>query len=135
MPVAGCLGLSFATPQRICTWLKDTFGVVTWEPLLRQCYLGYAASGDFSEVLLAGAWGKDLRSGAPGTASRARFATFGELLARPTPDAGFYLGVKAAFEGLLWRREALPTEGALCTVMREPAMRYLGAQLRREEGR
>jgi hypothetical protein len=125
----GLPSISFAKPGRLCAWLKDTFGCETWEPLLRQCYLGYAASGDFSEVLLARAWGK-----VPGAQAKARFATFGELLAKPTPDAGFYLGVKTAFESLLWclesqTQEVSPEEGALCTVMREPAMRYLNAQL------
>ena len=118
-----------AAPRRLCAWLADAHGCVTWEPLFRQCYLGYAASGDFSEVLLARAWGR-----APGDRRKMRFVPFGELLAKPTPDAGFYLGVKAAFEGLLWRveaqtREVQPDDASLFTLMREPAMRYLEARL------
>jgi hypothetical protein len=115
---------SFTKSSILRSWLQDAFGCVTWEPVFRQCYLGYAASGDFSEVVLAGAWGKE-----PGSKTWRSFATFGELLGKPTPDAGFYLGVKAAFEGLLWRREVQPEGNALCTFMREPAMRYLAAQL------
>jgi hypothetical protein len=120
---------SFLKPGKLCTWLREAFGCETWESFLRPCYLGYAASGDFSEVLFARAWGK-----IPGTLAKARFATFGELLSKPTPDAGFHLGVKAAFENLLWRKEVAPEEGALCTVMREPAMRYLFAQCKGQHG-
>jgi len=120
--------LNHVAPWHVLVWLRDTHGCVTWEPLLRQCYLGYAASGDFSEVLLVRAWGRR-----PGDRRKMRFVPFGELLARPTPDAGFYLGVKAAFEGLLWRLEEqvreVPPDASLFTVMREPAMRYLEAQL------
>ena len=116
--------VDFPSLPKQAAWLKERLGLVTWEPLFRSCYLGYAASGDFSEVVLARAWGK-----VPGTFIKARFATFGELLEKPTPDAGFYLGVKAAFEGMLWRLEQASEEDALCTVMREPAMRYLKAQL------
>jgi hypothetical protein len=123
-PDGGLPSLPLVKPWHHVVWLRDTHGCVTWEPMFRQCYLGYAASGDFSEVLLARAWGRIVTS-----QRKLRFARFEELLGKPTPDAGFYLGVKAAFEGLLWRREAQPEGNALCTVMREPAMRYLAAQL------
>ena len=98
--------------------------MVTWEgddeavlPRLRR-----------SRRLLRGgpgwAWGK-----VPGIGRRRQvFGTFADLFHDPTADAGFYLGVKAAFESLLWRVEA--TEGnRLCVVMREAALRYLECKL------
>ena len=86
--------------------------------------LGYDGHADFSEVVLCWAWGK-----VPGIGRRRQvFGTFADLFHDPTADAGFYLGVKAAFESLLWRVEA--TEGnRLCVVMREAALRYLECKL------
>ena len=105
--------------EDLTRWLA-TLGVVTWPETVRPAYLGYAGSADFSETKLAWSWGKAL-----GFKSGYKFASFAELLATPTPDAGFYLGIKAAFESLLWRREVAPEGNKLCVFMREPAMRYL----------
>ena len=106
------------------SWLRSTYQVVTWEGATRRCYLGYDGHADFSEVVLCWAWGK-----VPGIGRRRQvFGTFADLFHDPTADAGFYLGVKAAFESLLWRVEA--TEGnRLCVVMREAALRYLECKL------
>ena len=105
-------------------WLETAFGITTWQVTLRSCYLGYSGSADFSEVVLAWAWGKSLVS-RRSTQDRFRFAKFTELLGAPTPDAGFYLGIKVAFEALLWRLEMQPDTNKLCVVMRELAMNYL----------
>jgi hypothetical protein len=113
--------------EELCAWL-GTFGLVTWSETVRPCYLGYAGSADFAEVKLVWAWGKRIQDG-----KGVKFASFAELLAAPTPDAGFYLGAKAAFEGLLWRREVAPEANKLCVFLREPAMRYLRS-LEAEEG-
>ena len=96
--------------------------IAAWTDTLRPCYLGYDSRGDFSEVLLVWAWGK-----IPASAGQ-RFSSFETLLKAPGPDAGFYLGVKQAFEGLLARRESDPDNTKVCVVLREPAMRYLRYQ-------
>lgn len=108
-------------------WLGEACDVATWNETTRRCYLGYDGRADFSEVVLAWAWGKKLTR-----QSKLRFAGFSELLAVPSADAGFYLGVKVAFESLLWRAEAV--EGnRLCVPMREVAMRYLAAKQGEEQ--
>lgn len=114
-------------PRSVPAWLESTFGLTTWQETLRACYLGYSGSADFSEVLLAWAWGKSpsLRRSAP---ERHKFASFATLLGVPTPDAGFYLGIKVAFEALLWRLEMQPEANKLCVAMRELAMNYLRAK-------
>ena len=112
--------------------LAERYGVRAWAETLRSCYLGYAGSADFSEVLMPWAWGKVVGGG---QIRACRFASFAALLADPTPDAGFYLGVKAAFEALLWKREVGPGEGAPHTYLREPAMRYLGSSRRKVGGK
>jgi len=109
--------------DELCAWLGN-LGVATWPETVRPCYLGYAGSADFAEARLVWAWGKRPHDVVPATAWP-KFASFAELLGTPTPDAGFYLGVKAAFEGLLWRREVAPEANKLCVFLREPAMRYL----------
>ena len=108
-------------------WLETAFGITTWQATLRSCYLGYSGSADFAEVILAWAWGKSLVS-RRSAQDRFRFAKFTELLGAPTPDAGFYLGAKVAFEALLWRLEMQPEANKLCVVMRELAMNYLRTQ-------
>jgi hypothetical protein len=105
--------------EDLCTWLS-LLGIQAWPETLQSCYLGYAGSADFSEVRLVWAWGKAL-----GAQRGLKFASFAELLALTTPDAGFHLGIKAAFESLLWRREVAPDGNKLCVFLREPAMRYL----------
>ena len=110
----------------LAAWLRSSHQVVTWEgDTTRRCYLGYDGRADFSEVILVWAWGKVPRRGGR---RRQSFGTFADLFHEPSADAGFYLGVKAAFESLLWRVEA--TEGnRLCVVLREAAMHYLGCKL------
>jgi hypothetical protein len=104
-----------------------TIGIATWEATLREVYLGYSGTGDFTSVFLAWAWGQ-----APGQKRKVEWKTFAELLSRPTPEAGFYLGVKAAFEALLWRREVAEDGGELAVtypmsvVLGEGAVRCLG---------
>jgi len=105
-------------------WLESAVGITTWQATLRSCYLGYSGSADFSEVVLAWAWGKSLVS-RRSTQDRFRFTKFALLLGVPTPDAGFYLGIKVAFEALLWRLEMQPDANKMCVVMRELAMNYL----------
>jgi hypothetical protein len=112
------------TDDALCSWL-GRLNIQAWPETLRPCYLGYAGSADFSEVKLVWAWGKSLGSLVVSQLSSYKFTSFAELLALPTPDAGFYLGVKAAFESLLWRREVAPEGNELCVFLREPAMRYL----------
>jgi hypothetical protein len=109
-------------PREVISSLSREHGVVTWLETLRPCYQGYDSRGDFSEVLLAWAWGKIPE------AKLRKFGTFGDLLKMPGPDAGFYLGVKQAFEGLLAKRELAPETNKVCVVLREPAMRYFNYQ-------
>ena len=126
-------GLPYAelarSPRDLVLHLARHYGVATWAETMRSCYLGYSGSSDFSEVVLPWAWGKQV-----GFGKLRGFVDFQTLLARPTPDAGFYLGVKAAFEAILWRREVGPEEGAPYTYMREPAVRYLAHQLKTSSG-
>ena len=103
--------------------LSKTYGVVTWQETTRKCYLGYDGHADFSEVVLAWSWGKETRSPYKNT-----FSDFEHLLASPSADSGFYLGVKAAFEALLWRAEVQDEGNALCVYLRESAVRYLAAK-------
>ena len=112
-------------PRSLGDTLLRQYAVATWRETMRPCYLGYSGSADFSEVLLAWAWGKSLAPAHQSQGSLSKFATFATLLGKPTPDAGFYLGVKAAFESLLWKHEVDPESNLLGVVMREPAMRYL----------
>lgn len=112
-------------PRSLGDTLLRQYTVATWRETMRPCYLGYSGSADFSEVLLAWAWGKSLAPAHQSQGSLSKFATFATLLGKPTPDAGFYLGVKAAFESLLWKHEVDPESNLLSVVMREPAMRYL----------
>jgi hypothetical protein len=120
----------FLPPGGLFPWLGKQYGVVTWEETTRRCYLGYDGRADFAEVVFAWAWGRD-----PRAAVKSIFQDFAYLLAEPSADAGFYLGVKAAFEALLWRQEVEGDEAAPCVLVREPAMRYLGSQARRGGGR
>jgi hypothetical protein len=106
-------------PRAVISSLACEHGVATWLPTVRSCYQGYDSRGDFSEVLLAWSWGKHL------AAKSRKFATFADLLRAPGADAGFHLGVKQAFEGLLVRRELAPEANRVSVVMREPAMRYM----------
>jgi len=108
----------------VAAWLETAFGVTTWPTTLKTVYLGYSGSADFSEVVLAWAWGKSLSS-RRSSQERHKFASFNSLLSIPTPDAGFHLGIKTAFEALLWRLEMQPEGNKLCVVMRELAMNYL----------
>src|ERR1700690_3276971 len=117
-------------PGELLARLSKGYGVATWEETTRKCYLGYDGRADFSEVVLAWSWGKEIRSPHKNT-----FSDFEHLLAVPSADAGFYLGVKAAFEALLWRAEVEGDDGpltlgplTLCVPLRESAMRYLAAQ-------
>ena len=104
--------------------LEREYGCKTWVETLRRCYLGFASGGDFSEVLVAWAWGKSL-----GVKDVSRsWKTFADLLAIPTPDAGFHLGICAGFESLLWRREVQPEGNELCVYMPPRAMKYLRHQ-------
>lgn len=119
-------------PKALSSWLVRQYGVATWVETVRRCYLGYSGSAEFSEVVLAWAWGRPLLSMGHHVY---KFASFGTLLARPTPDAGFYLGVKAAFEGLLWRSEAVPEGNRLSVCLRESAMRYLRYHLAGDDDR
>jgi len=105
---------------KILEWLDKTYGIVTWKPMFRRCYLGFNPSGLFSEVLLVRAWGRSFKH--PVEVSQVPFM---RLLNQVAPEAGFYLGVKSAFESLLWRRETVPAGNELCVVMREAAMRYI----------
>ena len=108
--------------DRLAGWLADAHGVVTWPATTRPCYLGYDASADMSEVVLVWAWGKiPLERGQ-------RFASLDDLLAEATPEAGFYLGVKQAFEAMLARRELSPGDFHTCLVLRQPAVRYLATR-------
>jgi len=110
------------TGRHLTDHLEREHGILTWNETLRPCYVGYDAGADLSEVLLAWAWGKI------SLARGQMFATFSHLLSEPTPEAGFYLGVKEAFEGLLARRELDPEGSRVCVRLREPAVRYLRAQ-------
>ena len=112
-------------PRSLGDTLLRQYAVTTWRETMRPCYLGYSGSADFSEVLLVWAWGKSLAPAHQSPGSSFKFATFAALLGKPTPDAGFYLGIKAAFESLLWKHEVDPESNLLSVVMREPAMRYL----------
>ncbi len=105
---------------KILDWLDKTYGIVSWKPVLRRCYLGFNPSGLFSEVLLVRAWGRS-----PRHQVELPRASFLRLLNQVAPEAGFYLGVKSAFEALLWRREAVPAGNEICIHMREAAVRYL----------
>jgi hypothetical protein len=116
--------LDFCTATEMVAKLSDLLKIVTWPATLREVYLGYAGTGDFASVMLAWAWGD-----VPGARRQQKFASFAELLSRPTPDAGFYLGVKAAFEALLWRHEVgAEMDDAslrLCVHLGEGAVRVL----------
>jgi len=114
--------LDFAKAHNLSVYLEREHGILTWNETLRSCYVGYDADADLSEVLLAWAWGK-----IP-VAKKQIFVTLNHLLSIPAPDAGFHLGVKAAFEGLLARRELDPEGSRVCVRLREPAVRYLRAQ-------
>jgi hypothetical protein len=110
------------------------YGVQTWDETTRPCYLGYDGAAELSEARLAWAWGRDLVAlgeeydGELVSKGGQKFASFSDLLSKTTVAAGFYLGIKQAFEGLLARRELDPDNYKLCTVLREGAMRYLRAQ-------
>lgn len=105
---------------KILDWLEKVHGVVSWKSMLKRCYLGFNPSGLFSEVLLVRAWGRTFTHSVETTS-----VGFMRLLSQVVPEAGFYLGVKNAFEALLWQREAVPAGNELCVVMREASMRYI----------
>jgi hypothetical protein len=108
---------------KILDWLEKVYGVVSWQPMLKRCYLGYNPSGQFSEVLLVRAWGRSYAHPV-----ETKQSSFHRLLGQVVPEAGFYLGVMNAFEALLWRHEAVPAGNELCVTMRESAMRYIRFQ-------
>jgi hypothetical protein len=113
----------------ICSSLEREYGCKTWPETLKRCYLGFASGGDFSEVLVAWAWGKSLDVK---TAPRG-WKTFSELLATPTPEAGFHLGIASGFESLLWRKEAQPDGNDLCVYLSARTLKYLRYQERQEK--
>ena len=94
----------FSSGWQVAQRLESQYGVAAWESTLREIYLGYSATGEMANVLLAWAWGQRPEGLRPEGKAHT-WTTFAELLAKPTPEAGFYLGVKAAFEALLWQRE------------------------------
>jgi hypothetical protein len=101
--------------------LEREYGCKTWSETLKRCYLGFASGGDFSEVMVAWAWGRSLF-----VKDVARsWKTFAELLATPTPESGFHLGVAAGFETLLWRKEVQPEGNELCVYLPARTMKYL----------
>jgi len=110
-------------PREVVAGLAREQGIATWAETTRFCYQGYDSRGDFSEVLLFWSWGK-----IPASPGGRGFSTFETLLKTPGPDAGFYLGIMRAFEGLLARREIAPETNKVCVVLREPAMRYMRYQ-------
>jgi hypothetical protein len=108
-----------AIPDFVERW----FGCKTWLETLKRCYLGFASGGDFSEVVVAWAWGRSLdvkESRQPRT-----WKTFAELLAVPSPDAGLHLGISSGFESLLWRKEVQPEDNELCVYLPPRTMKYL----------
>jgi hypothetical protein len=120
--------IEFQPISRVVEKLAASVGIVTWESTLREVYLGYSGTGDYTNVLIAWAWGQ-----LPGLKRKGvEWKTFAELLSKPTQEAGFYLGVKAAFETLLWRREVSEEGGELgmscpvSVVLGEGAVRCLG---------
>jgi hypothetical protein len=114
--------------QAQVSFLDREHGIATWAETTRSCYLGYDAHSDFCEVRLAWAWGRTMED----ENARAKiigFKSFEELyLSAFTPDAGFYLAVKQAFEALLAQRELSPERVRVCVRLREPAMRYITYQ-------
>jgi hypothetical protein len=114
--------------SKILPWLEKTYGIVTWPVKIKRCYLGFNPMGLFSEVLLVRAWGKSYKH-----VVETQQVGFLRLLNQVAPEAGFYLGVKSAFEALLWRREAVPAGNELCVVMREAAMRYIAYKSQQEK--
>jgi len=107
----------------LCASLAQRFGLATWPETLRKFYVGYDGSGDFAEVYLAWAWGQVV---GPQVSFSQVWTTFGDLLGEATPEAGFVLGVKAAFESsVLWHREHAPEDNRVFVRLREPAMRCL----------
>lgn len=120
-PAGDLPSLAYARDGRVLAASLASRGLATWPETLRRCYVGYDGAGDFCDVQLAWAWGQ-----VPGERSVPRsWRTFEELLAETGPRAGFLLGVKVAFEAILWRREVRPDEERVCVVMREPAMRFV----------
>ena len=101
--------------------LEREYGCKTWTETMRRCYLGFASGGDFSEVVLAWAWGRSLVV-KDGTRS---WKTFAELLATPSPEAGFHLGIMSGFESLMWRKEAQSDSGELCISLPTRTMKYI----------
>ena len=114
-------------PQAAVGFLEREHGVATWAATTRLCYLGYDARADFSEVRLAWAWGRATEHGRKDAGSF-KLKSFAELISPSTPDAGFYLAVKQAFEQLLAQRELSPESVRVCVQLREPAMRYVAYQ-------
>ena len=112
---------------RLSKHMEGAWGVMVWEPVMREIYLGYSGTGEFSSVVLAGAWGA-----VPGQKIIGERKTYAELLSQPTPDAGFHLGVKSAFESLLWSKETAGEDAALdyrtsaSIMLGEGAVRCLG---------
>lgn len=101
--------------------LEREYGCKTWLETMKRCYLGFASGGEFSEVVVAWAWGRSLDV----KDVQRSWKTFAELLAMPSPEAGFHLGIMSGFESLLWRKEVQPDAGELCVYLPTRTMKYL----------
>ena len=88
-------------------------------------YAGFDEHSRFVEVVLLTIWGHDYTR--PGS-SELKWGNFDGLLAPPTPRGAFVLGVRGGFEGFLLRRELAPATFLGCTVLSEPAVRFLAAK-------
>ena len=119
----------FSDSREVLKQLNERLGIVTWDVTLREIYLGYSGTGEFANVQLAWAWGA--LPGKKRHMTGGVWKNFASLLSIPILEAGFYLGIKAAFEALLWQREVAGAVGTtedpnpVAIVLGEGAVRCL----------
>jgi hypothetical protein len=109
--------------REMAKWLLDTHRIVTWPKGMTRIYAGFDASTRFAEVILLTLWGDHYDTN-PKDPPRV-WRGFSEMLSPETTKGAFVIGAKAGFEGFLLRRELAPAATTECTILSEPAVRYL----------
>lgn len=112
--------------RELCKWLADTLGIVTWPKGMTRIYAGFDAMSRFAEVVLLTLWG--LKYDSLVKEELLGWQGFATMISPESTKGAFVIGAKAGFEGFLMRRELAPAATLSCTVLSEPAIRYMAVK-------
>ena len=112
--------------RELCKWLSTTLGIVTWPKAVTRIYAGFDAMSRFAEVVLLPLWGLQYEPAVAET--KFDWLGFASMISPESTKGAFVIGAKAGFEGFLMRRELAPAATMECTVLSEPAIRYMATK-------